>query len=84
MPIVPIAIALAIVVALLVAAVGPALRIAERRRHDGEADGIDFVPLERQVAARRVAARRVAARRFVPTPADARTAERVPTGRRGV
>ena len=79
MPIVPLAIALAFVVALVVAALGPALRIAERRRLEGEADGIDFVPLEWQVASRRVTARR-----FVPTPVDAGTAARVPTGRRVV
>lgn len=63
MPIVPIVIASAVLLGLLVAAVGPALRLAENRvaGDDGEIDG--FVPLEWE----RVAVSRVTKRRFAPS-----------------
>jgi hypothetical protein len=62
MPIVPILVVFAILLGLLVAAVGPALRYAESRGpgDDGEYDG--FVPLEWE----RVVVGGVTTRRFAP------------------
>jgi len=75
MPILPIAIALTVLVALLVAAVGPALRIAQRRALGEEIEELGFVPVEW-----RRPAQRVTPRRFVPAPAAQRA--RVASGRR--
>ena len=73
MPIVPIAIALAVLLGLLVAAIGPALRIAQRRASGAD---LTYVPVEWQRAGARVTGRR-----FVPAPApDA--GGRVTTGER--
>jgi hypothetical protein len=80
MPIVPIAIALTVLVVLLVAAIGPALRIARRRALGDEGEDLAPVPLDRERSAQRVSPRR-----FAPTPAgQAQAAGRVVSGRRAV
>jgi hypothetical protein len=67
MPVLPIAIALTVLVALLVAAVGPALRIAQRRALGEEIEELAFVPVEW-----RRPAQRMASRRFVPASSTQR------------
>ena len=76
MPIVPIIIAFAVLLGLLVAAIGPALKYAERRVRgdDGRYDG--FVPLEWE----RVVVGGVTTRRFAPAKRH-RAAEPVPAER---
>ena len=80
MPIVPIAIALTVLVVLFVAAIGPALRIAQRRALGGEVEDLAFVPVEWQRPAGRVTPRR-----FVPSPVErAEASAQVASGRRAV
>ena len=63
MPIVPIVIALVVLIGLLVAALGPALRIAQRRALDGEGEDALYVPLEWERTSGVATARR-----FAPSP----------------
>lgn len=82
MPIVPIVIVVALLVGLLVAAIGPARSVAERRaaeRRAADADwrsgAGDFVPLEWEL---------VAKRRFAPPPTGRFAAQAKAPGGHGV